>query len=100
MHELARNRKRVTAAAEAAWDVLVAVSRLSQAKAAGELLLAWLPPTLAAAMTTASGFSAARNAATAAWLVRSSSRRVRETRLIPGSDWRRRVSAPPTMPLC
>src|SRR5689334_14171098 len=49
-------------------------------------------------MIAASGFSAAKNFVTAAWFVRSSSLRVCNTSVTPGSRENRRTSAPPTIP--
>jgi hypothetical protein len=46
-------------------------------KSARRLLLAWMPPTLAAAMKMNSGFSRRRKSAVAAWFSKSSSPRLR-----------------------
>ena len=62
------------------------------------VLLAWMPPTLAAASTTTSGFSCAKKAFTAAWSFRSSSLLVRVMMLVYPSFCRRRTMALPTMP--
>src|SRR5262245_34125949 len=66
-------------------------------KSAGRELLAWMPPTSAAAITAASGFCAATQSSTSFWRVRS---RVRRSAVrISQSIWRsRRTMAEPTMP--
>src|SRR5581483_513552 len=57
-----------------------------------------MPPTLAAARTTISGFSTAKNLATAVESARSSSLRSRVSRFVNPRVSRARVSALPTMP--
>src|SRR5690349_12368107 len=59
-----------------------------------------MPPTLAAARKTYSGFSRSKNPATAWRSVRSSSRRVRQRRLRYPAAWRVRTRAEPTRPRC
>ena len=67
-------------------------------KSAGYVLLAWIPPTFAAAKTTCSGFSVAKKDSTSDWRVRSSSAWVRTTRLVKPMDWSLRTMAEPTRP--
>ena len=55
-------------------------------KSAGYVLLAWIPPTLAAARITNRGFSAAKKESTSNWRVRSSSEWDRRTRLVKPRD--------------
>ena len=66
---------------------------------AGNVLFAWMPPTLAAARYTVSTFSAAKKARTAAWSVRSSVARGRVMSSACGAralNWRTRAA--PAMP--
>lgn len=62
------------------------------------MLLAWIPPTFAAASTTYWGFSAAKKDSTSDWRVRSSSAWVRTTRLVKPKDWSLPSMAEPTRP--
>jgi hypothetical protein len=69
-------------------------------KSAGYVLLACIPPTLAAARITYWGFSAAKKESTSDWRVRSSSEWERRTRLVKPWDWSLRTIAEPTRPRC
>src|SRR3989304_8407701 len=76
------------------------MSRFSRRKSAGNVLLARMPPTFAAARNAYSGRSRWKKLSTAACNVRSSSARVRVIRFTyPPAVSRRRI-ADPTSPVC
>ena len=67
-------------------------------KSAGNALLAWMPPTFAAARNTNSGLSASKKERTSAWEHRSSSERVLRIRSWKPARSKRRTRADPTSP--
>ena len=69
-------------------------------KSARYCRFAMMPPTCAAASTTASGRSLSKNSRTAVPSSRSSSRCVRPTRFVYPLPWRLSHIAEPTSPLC
>lgn len=71
---------------------------LSAKNSTGYVLLAWMPPTFAAAKMTPSGFSSRKNALTERSSVRSSSLRSRTKISMSDSVAKRRQRADPTMP--
>src|SRR5438132_7499340 len=81
----------------AAWMTFAAIARLSERNSARSVLLATMPPTLAAARNIACGRLAANHLLTAAWSRRSTSERV-IVRSSTSSRASRRASAAPTMP--
>src|SRR5690242_4178751 len=81
----------------AAWITFAAIARLSYRNSARSVLLATMPPTLAAARKTTCGDLSANQSNTAAWSHKSSSRRP----AVSNSTFslaNRRTSALPTMP--
>src|SRR5688572_3794665 len=100
MQLLPRNCSRFTPERNAASMTLVWMRMLDRMKSAGYVSFATIPPTLAAAIKTYSGFASAKNARTALPSSRSSSARVRSSRFSNPPRSSVRTSADPTRPRC
>src|SRR5438270_2468123 len=99
MQELPRKSSLRAPLSCAAEITLVWIRRLSVKNSTGKSLLALIPPTLAAAKITMSGFSFPKNSATARESERSTSARPRFSKFENPADSSARAIALPTMPL-
>src|SRR5436305_3136486 len=100
MQELPRKSSLRAPLSCAAEITFVCIRRLSVKNSTGKSLLALIPPTLAAAKITMSGFSFRKKSATARESERSTSARPRFSRFEKPAKSSARVIALPTMPLC
>src|ERR1700730_5263628 len=97
MQDEPRNTSFATPVRRDASITLLAIARLSYRKSPGRMSLAWMPPTRAAASSTASGRCRSNQRSTGAWSRRSTSSR--PTVSSPhSSSASRRINAEPTMP--
>ena len=99
MHELPKKRSLSTPARRLPSMTLVWMARLSCKKSAGCAVLAWIPPTLAAAKYTWAGRVVAKKSCTAAWSRKSSSVEARNTRLRCPEARNALTNADPTIPV-